>query len=239
MLTMSLKTLNKTESYGFNYLDSKGRSSMNGTFKHKLTVLSGVLLLFFIALSCQSQKQSINSAPAETNQGQMAPVDIAAKFTASGYMGDGEQGNKYIQLLEASKDNPHSAPFCIRIKYSPGPNGWGGIYWQNRPDNWGDQPGENWSKAGYGKISFWARGETGNEIVEFKAGGINAPGKKYRDSFEITSGKLQLSKEWKEYTLELRGQDLTSVIGGFCWVAAKSANPNGATFYLDDIRYEP
>ena len=111
-------------------------------------------------------------------------------------MGDAEQGTKFIQLMEAWKDKPHSAPSCIKVAYSPGPNGWGGICWQNKPDNWGDKPGEDFSHAGYKRLTFWARGETGQELIEFKAGGINAPGKQYKDSFETSASKIQVEKEW-------------------------------------------
>lgn len=223
---------------------------MNRVMKPVLTIVGGTALLVLTVVSgCQPQ-QRLNGQPPQAQQqpgDQQQPqqsqspkplFDIAARFTASGWMGDGQQGTKFIQLMEAWKDKPHSAPGCIKVVYSPGPNGWGGIYWQNKPDNWGDKPGEDFSHAGYKKLIFWARGETGDELIEFKSGGINAPGKQFRDSFEISAGKIQLEKEWKQYTLDLEGKNLSSVIGGFCWVAAKSANPNGATFYLDDIGYD-
>lgn len=200
----------------------------------------GTALLALTAVSgCQSQQQPDGQQQqAKQSASQQPKFDIAAQFTASGYMGDGEQGTRFIQLMEAWRDRPHSAPSCIKVVYSPGPNGWGGMYWQNKPDNWGDKPGENFSPAGYKKLTFWARGEKGTEVIEFKAGGINAPGKQYRDSFDISTGKIQLDKEWTQYTLDLERRDLSSVIGGFCWVAARTANPADVAFYLDDINYE-
>lgn len=216
-----------------------------------LVIFGGTALLVVTAASaCKPQEQLNGHEPqaqerpdgqqpqAQQSQSPKVRFDIAAQFTASGSMGDGEQGPKYIQLMEGWKDKPHSTPSCIKVIYSPGPNGWGGIYWQNKPDNWGDKPGEDFNHAGYKKLTFWARGETGDELIEFKAGGINTLGKQYKDSFEISAGKIQLEKEWKQYTLDLEGKNLSSVIGGFCWVAAKSANLHGATFYLDDIDYE-
>lgn len=200
--------------------------------------VAGTFCLVLTAiLACQTQPPvgGQQSQP----QSEQPRFDVAAKFTASGWMGDGQQGKKYIQLNEAWKTKPHSAPTAIQVVYSPGPNGWSGIYWQNKPDNWGDKPGENFSQAGFKKLTFWARGETGNEVIEFKAGGISAPGKKYKDSFDISTGKVQLDKDWKQYELSLDQKNLSSVIGGFCWVAAKSANPEVVTFYLDDIFYEP
>ena len=164
--------------------------------------------------------------------------DIANKFIASGWMGDGEMGKKYIKLFEGWTSNPHSPPHCIKIVYTPGLKGWAGIYWQNKANNWGDSAGADFSKKGFKKLTFWARGEKGGEIVEFKAGGIVTAGKPYRDSFEVSLGKVTLTKNWQLYDLDLKGQNLSNVIGGFCWVASESANPNGLTFYLDDIFYK-
>lgn len=166
------------------------------------------------------------------------PFDVAAKFTPSGWMGDGEAGTRYVQQLDASSQCPHSVPKCVKVTYTPGPKGFAGVYWQNKPDNWGDLPGDDFKQFCYKKLTFRARGEAGGEVIECKAGGVNAPGKTYRDSFEVPSGKIVLDKQWKQFTLNLEKEDLSSVIGGFSWAAAKSANPNGLTFYLTDIQYE-
>jgi hypothetical protein len=153
-------------------------------------------------------------------------------------MGDGEQREKYLQLLEADGTTFHSDPTSIKISYQPGPKKWAGIYWLNLEDNWGDEPGENLSSAGYERLTFWARGAIGKEVVEFTAGGVRVDGKPHRDSFKVKLGKVALSAEWKQYTIDLKGQDLGSVIGGFSWTANKSANPAGLTFWLDDVRFE-
>ncbi len=173
-----------------------------------------------------------------TTQTSNSYLDIMSYFTATGWMGDGEFGYKYIQLNEAWRENPHSKPVCIKISYKVGSSGWAGIYWQNKPNNWGDRPGLNLSNSGYRKITFWARGEKGVEIVEFRAGGINSIDKKYNDSFSVTTGKIFLKKEWKMYIIDLKDKDLSSVIGGFCWISTISLNPKELVFYLDDVKYE-
>jgi hypothetical protein len=38
-------------------------------------------------------------------------------------------------------------------------------------------------------------------------------------------------------TINLTGKNLTHIIGGFGWVASAQQDPQGATFYLDDITY--
>ncbi len=161
-------------------------------------------------------------------------LDVSADFIASGYMGD-------PSLLDQSwTDNPHSGPESIRVEYTPGSKGFSGMYWQNRPDNWCLKPGEDFSSRKYSRITFWARGETGSERIEFKAGGILrcAAGGDYEDSFEVKLGLTRLSKKWRQYSMPIDRVDLSSVIGGFAWIAARDRNPKGAVFYLDDIRYE-
>ncbi|NIM14732.1 MAG: hypothetical protein GTO45_22310 [Candidatus Aminicenantes bacterium] len=214
-----------------------------------ISTITLVILFHFIS-SCKiqngepkNQKEKEKEVIQEKKRSQKSekkgePFDILSRFVSTGWMGDGHQGPRYVRLFEAWKQNPHSEPVCVQVTYTPGSQGWAGIYWQNKPDNWGDQPGQNFQKAGYKKLTLWARGDKGGEIVEFKAGGINAPGKRYRDSFEVSIGKIILKKEWRQYTIDLEGEDLSSVIGGFCWVAASSSNPEGLTFYIDDVYYE-
>ena len=86
------------------------------------------------------------------------------------------------------------------------------------------------------QLTFWARGEKGGErIEEFKVGGIMG---EFSDSDTAGIGPVILNKEWTLYAIDLKGKDLSYVIGGFCWATNADVNPDGATFYLDEIRYE-
>jgi hypothetical protein len=166
-------------------------------------------------------------------------VDIETLFTPSGWIGDGEFGRRYITFSGADRSAPHSRSTSIKITYTFGPKRFAGLYWQNIPNNWGEKPGNNYSGKGLSKITFWAKGETGNEIVEFKSGGIDSSKKEYRDSLSITTGRISLSKEWRQYHIDLSDANLSSVIGGFCWVASADYNPDGKiTVYLEDIILE-
>lgn len=169
-----------------------------------------------------------------------APFDMTLYYFPSGWMGDGEKGTKHIQLNTGFRECSRSGDtdgICIQIRYRPDPKGkgWAGIYWQYPDSNWGDMTGRKIVNAT--KITFWAKGEAGDEIVEFKAGGINATNKPYRDSFEVAT-RIKLNKDWTKYEIPLTGQDLSHVIGAFAWVASRNANPDGLTLYIDDIRYE-
>src|ERR1039458_10154046 len=152
------------------------------------------------------------------------------RYVPSGRMGDiGD-----ISIDQDWSDNPHSGRSCIRVQYSakgmpehiceyPGPCKWAGLYWQNPPNNWGltlawNHAGFNLSKAN--RLTFWARAE-GAARLDFAR--------------MITA---RLTPEWKRFEIDLQGARLDYIIGGFCWVAEREFNPRGATFYLDEIRFE-
>ena len=85
-------------------------------------------------------------------------------------------------------------------------------------------------------LAFWVRGQAGTEHIQFQAGGITGH---YGDSLRpaVKTQVLTLSTAWQQVTIPLTGQDLIHIIGGFAWVASLQDNPQGATFYLDDISY--
>jgi hypothetical protein len=156
-------------------------------------------------------------------------------FIPSGWMGD----YKDIRFddhwrPEGAKD----AKTVVHITYSAEglqDHGWAGIYWQYPANDWGDKPG-GLNLNGAKKLVFKARGEKGGEIIsELKVGGISGD---YADSGSASIGPITLAKDWKEYAINLDGQELSSITGGFCWVMSREDNPSGASFYLDDIRFE-
>ncbi len=155
-------------------------------------------------------------------------------YAPSGWIGDFGD----ISLNDQYMGNPHSGTTCIQLIYSAEETqgaGWAGLYWQNPPNNWGENMG-GFDLSGYNKLVFWARGEAGGEAIEkFKVGGLKGT---YPDSLDVQMGPVVLTNEWEKYTINLAGEDLSYVSGGFCWVTPSRLNPNGAAFYLDDIRFE-
>ncbi len=159
---------------------------------------------------------------------------VGNHYIPSGWMGD--YGD--IKYDGASKEDPYLGDSCIKIIYNGKATqgaGWAGIYWQNPANNWGNvDAGFDLSKTT--KLTFWARGEKGGErIEEFKAGGIMG---EYSDSDSASISPVILNKEWTQYTIDLKGKDMSYIIGGFCWSTSLDNNPDGATFYLDEIKYE-
>jgi len=155
-------------------------------------------------------------------------------YIASGWMGDFSD----INLNDRWMENPHGGTTCIKVDYLPRRSqgaGWMGIYWQNPANNWGSKK-SGFDLSGAKKLTFWAHGDKGNEIIsEFKIGGLTG---EFSDSDSAGIGPVMLTKEWRQYEIDLEGKDLSHLIGGFCFSANSDDNPDGFIVYLDDIRYE-
>jgi exo-beta-1,3-glucanase (GH17 family) len=176
--------------------------------------------------------------------------DVAGNhYAPSGSMGD--TGD--ILLDECWRENAHAGSTAVRVQYTaeghgphhgcdgPLPCDWAGVYWQHPASNWGERPG-GYDLTGARALTFWARGEEGGEWISFKAGGIGCASSSYPDSLcpaqALDPAPIDLTTTWQAYTMPLdAGLDLSSVVGGFLWSASKEENPDGATFYLDDVQY--
>jgi len=219
-------------------------------------VAIAVAAIVFISLGLPGQKEkadrstaSAPSAPAAQPAAAQASTDpksfqgfiiyqdkpLVNHYAPSGYMPDG----KCIQMDDAWTDNCKEGRSCIRVVFDGAcaakNQNWGGVYWLDPANNWGDHKG-GFNLTGAQKLVFWTRGEKGDEnIAVFKVGGVSG---EFPDSDSAEIGPVTLTKDWRQYTIDLKGKDLSHIIGGFAWVASAQANPQAATFYLDDIHFE-
>lgn len=154
-------------------------------------------------------------------------------YYATGWMGD--YGD--LKLNQNDKTEPvhgkSSMKFVYTAKKKQG-KGWVGIFWQNPMNNWGTIKG-GYNLTGAKRLFFSARGENGGEPVEFKMGGLS--GGAFSDTATASAGNMNLTKEWKQYSIDLTGLDLSRIVGGFCVLLNSMASPDGCTFYVDDIYY--
>lgn len=182
----------------------------------------------------EEASKTSDASPADETPGLKRPVILYADDApASGYIPSGWMGNtKAISLDPKCTKQPHTGATCLQCSYNA-PDNFGGVVWQSPANNWGDQPGGR-DLSGAKRIRFWARGEQGGERVEFKFGVLNGD-QKFKDT---ASGgtTVTLTPEWKRYTIDLAGKDLSQILTGFCWVTAGHGAP--ITFYLDDIAFE-
>ena len=225
---------------------------------NRLILLTSFLCFFLISCHKGVQQGESQSTPVAGQDRQVNAGDVQSKNDAPQqsfqpfwvYTNKGSRDNHYVpsgfmpnsnclSLDEAWMENCHDGKTCVKVSYdmecSKQDQKWGGIFWLNPANNWGNRKG-GFNLTGAKKLVFWAKGEKGTErIEEFKIGGI---GGDFSDSDTAVIGPVLLTNEWREYTIDLRGKDLSYISGGFCWVTNVDVNPGTCVFYLDQIRYE-
>ena len=216
-----------------------------------------VLFLAFSVLFCGcgnspeplNKPKALNSAAPPSPQKQESPASKSFQpfyvfsdkgshdnhYVPSGFMPNG----KCLALADDWSQDCFSGATCLKVIYdvecSKNDQKWAGIYWLNPANNWGQRKG-GFNLKGAEKLTFWAKGEKGAEqIQEFTIGGISG---NYPDSDTVVIGPVFLTPEWKQYTIDLRGKDLSYISGGFAWTTNAETNPPGCVFYLDEIKFE-
>ena len=193
------------------------------------------------------------SAPAEVRirAAAVAGLRLDAVAIPAGWMvGNGVPGSalSWSPGNDGCRDAAGSTrPGCMRAQYNAGVVFGGIAWWATKCGNSGTP--EAWARAKAGscavdllqasgfkeikRLTFWVRGETGNEGVEFRVGLGDvspAPGR--------SMGTQMLRKTWTQFEIDVTGMDMTKVVVPFAWIAADASNPSGATFYLEGIQFE-
>jgi hypothetical protein len=225
----------------------------------QMRTLGALFAFLFFAVSFASCQQSgsnpLVSASPTQNPSPAATVSRPAELISAaldgmaipaGWMSGGGNPKPFISLGSGQKDCLDH-PGCTRIEYKAGGQ-WGGIFWW--PQRCGDSgTDEAWQKCRSGncginvlkaggvsevtRLKFFARGERGGEGIEFKVGAVDMAPKPGR-----STGRVTLTKNWEPREIDLRGMDLSNACALFAWIATDAANSKGATFYLDNIRFE-
>lgn len=139
-------------------------------------------------------------------------------YVPSRWMGDITR----IQFNQVYTESTFSGTTCIKVSYLAGAGvGWAAIRWI-------DSIGFDFLR-GRDTLYFMARGLTGTEIVRFEVGG--EPGE---PTWQLT---VPLTNNWTRYRIPLTGTGAVNLKGGFTFVVERAANPNGCTFFLDDIKF--
>jgi hypothetical protein len=194
-------------------------------------------------VSLEKKETNVAQAPAEVSSNpSFSPFFIFSDkgsrdnhYTPSGFMPNGN----CITFDDTWGESCQSGRTCIKVKYdvacSRKDQKWAGIYWLNPPDNWGKKKG-GFNLTGAEKLTFWAKGDQGGEqIQEFTVGGITGD---FPDTDTAVIGPVILTNEWKEYTIDLRGKDLSYISGGFAWTTSEDVNAESCVFYMDNIKFE-
>lgn len=175
---------------------------------------------------------------------------VAMPFTV--YVDDGDDRNHFIPsgffgdtadltLNAADRSSPHGGATAIRIDYRPrGSQRFAGIFWQCPENNFGTVPGAGFNLSRARQVQFWARASAPAR-AEFKVGGVGRGSAPFADSFDSTPTNptvVELGTDWRLFTIDVSGRDLTRVIGGFMFVTNTTQNASGITIFLDDIVWQ-
>ncbi|MBR0404045.1 MAG: hypothetical protein IJI68_02410 [Eggerthellaceae bacterium] len=127
---------------------------------------------------------------------------------------------------ENCKTKPHSGTSCIKFAHDTSATDWGGWEFYNGG-------GKGLDLTGATELRFWARGNSGGEVIDFfVAGGSGDKAK------TITKYSVKLTKKWKQYTISLKGANLGNIHRGFGYAINYAKNRRAkTTFYLDDIMF--
>ena len=150
-------------------------------------------------------------------------------WTPSGWMGNSEKLEMNWEFGEIT----HTGETSIKVNYKAFDN-WVGVTWQNPINDWGDLPG-GYNLTGAKKLTFWAKGEKGGEKISFGVGILKSD-RKYFDTAFAELKDVTLTNNWKQYSIDLRGKDLSVIKTPFYWTFGSAGFP--ITFYLDDIQFE-
>lgn len=184
-----------------------------------------------------------NSIVTPINQSPQGAMDIErASYVACGWMGDGEEGERYLRVQNIKEQTQFGSGYTKWSFRPGGKKGWLAVGWQLGDCNFGDSKGLDLKARGFKRVSIWAKGvpdtATNNlPVIQFKAGGNTAPTKKFQASFSVASEFVTLSPDWQQYHLDVQKEDLSSVVSAFTFVLRSVDNPNGATFLLGNITY--
>ena len=164
-----------------------------------------------------------------------ATVRLDELAIPAGWISGGITPTSYISVTSCT--GHYAGSGCQQWTYKTGGQ-WGSVLWWplgcgfDKLQTCGINVLERGMFGTVNRLTFWARGDKGGEIIEFKIGGGDALPKSVR------SRKATLESDWRQYEIDLTGLDLTNASGLFIWAAADQENPRGAVFYLDSILFE-
>ncbi len=163
--------------------------------------------------------------------------DVYSDFLSGGNHGSPSGWMGYTGILQVDPNwrvNCFNGLSCFKNVWETTAPSWVGIRWLHPDSNWANTPNAGFDLSGAEKLTFWARGEAGGELVEFVVGGVDGA---YPDSLmpAASTGSISLTNEWAHYEIPLNreGIDLSHIISPFGWTVQ-----NDPIFYIDDVKFE-
>lgn len=159
--------------------------------------------------------------------------EIPLTYSWSGLVGS-DGGTDSLMVEPFSREDPKNGDICAMVSYDSSAEEWAGLFIQATGD-WRRGPGIGLDLTGAETLSFWSRGNRGGEVVTFGYG--YEPDRSGTADTAHGSQSVSLENDWRQFTMNLKGKDLSHISGLFSLRLNKEDNPEGATIYIDDIRY--
>ena len=257
---------------GYVLKESESAKWKEPRMRHQAIVLSFVILIFAaIQLGSPAYGQTASQLSEIGSIAYLATVmdqyhdrypvydDVSSggnHFVAFGQIPD---QNAPVTVNGSSTESPHSGATCIQFTFinsgaSTGKSGgWYMLNGQLSGQNptpmpvFGTVADDGVNLTGATSLTFFARGQTGGENIQFFVAGVGrdpASGTPKTGYVPDSTPRIPpintlvtLTTNWQLYTIDLTGVDMSYIQGGFAWFADAVNNPNGAVFYVDDIQY--
>jgi len=167
------------------------------------------------------------------------PMDVRQVFYQHDKAGDANGSEKYLKINDNFIDPDNHCEFCARIEYNPGPRGEAAVFYKN--DKAIDITGAK-------RVVFFAKGEKGDEAVQFMAAGSGLEGKQtgkelyQNEKTALKTQKVKLGNDWQRYEIDLsNASNLSKVTHAFGFNAYKgqqSTDSGKLVFYVKGILFD-
>jgi hypothetical protein len=159
------------------------------------------------------------------------PADLINVYTVSEKYYNNLDGG-YLYVHDNIVDTRRNCEFCTSVDYQPG------LSTGNLDLSWAAD--KNLSISGAKKITFYVMGDSGGEVVKFKAAGkkvdtvINGTMSRILD-FGVVSQPVKLQKEWKKLEIDLSKMDMSGVTNPFGIGIEKADNKGPVRIFVKAI----
>jgi hypothetical protein len=207
------------------------RAILNYYFKTKFLYLEDRSYWYNSRLNRLCEVKPINQIPSRY----VYIYNNTDNFKWSGIMGENSGNSLDIDLVYRNNLLPKN---LSKINYNSNIEEWAGVFIQypSDPIDWRRGPNVGLNLTGAREIIFYAKGEKGGEIITWGYG-YDKPNYKGLTDSSYERRIETLTDNWTRYQIDLNGKDLSYISGLFLFYMDRANNPNGATFYMDNITY--
>jgi hypothetical protein len=148
---------------------------------------------------------------------------------------EGHEGGQSLNVDTAFGGPTQNGDYCAKVVYDRNIESEASLYITATGDN-KRGPNIGLNLAGAKQLVFYARGEDGNEKVTFGYG-FEPNNIGFADSSYPRKMEVLLKNYWQRYEYNIEDKNLSHINALFMFNVEKQYNPQGATFYIDNITY--